>query len=390
MIKILLSVILSAAVFFPLTAGNPENLTIVKRADNGCGILCTYKQKKRILFLEGSPEQMGQAHGQLLKSDIRLMEAIMLAVAAGYLIEKKDNFFTRIAEVIRRTTPFIPRRFLAECDAVSKAAGITPESGRRMNYFPEMFHCSGAAVCNAATTKGQVVQARVLDYMTDIRLQDHAALMVFMPAGYNNWVSIGFAGFVGTVTAMNEKGLAMGEMGGDGQGRWDGLPMSFLMRRIMEECGTVEEAVDLMKKVPLTCDYYYILSDKHKNMCGVVALAGSPLRLLWPGKPDKLLPPVPQDCVYFSKDDRARVLSRRLHDNFGKIDALRMIEIIKRPVAMDSNLHDAVFLPESLTFYFADADSKTPACFMPYCKLNLRELIEFYRVDKAKQPLEKR
>jgi len=193
---------------------------------------------------------------------------------------------------------------------------------------------------------------------------------------------VSYAGLIGTVTAMNEKGLAMGEMGGGGQGKWDGLPMSFMMRRVMEECATVEEALSLMKSTPLTCDYYYILSDKNKSMSDVIAFAGSPLEILKPGEQNKKLPPVPKDTVYISGGKRAKLLGKRLHENFGKIDAKKMIEIIKHPVAMDSNLQNAVFLPQSLTFYFSDADNKTLACFMPYYKLNLKELIKFYQANR--------
>jgi isopenicillin-N N-acyltransferase like protein len=193
--KTLLSVILVVFMFSFSLAGKQENLTIIKRADNGHGMLCKYKNKKNILFISGTPEQMGRAHGQLLKSDIKGMEETIMVVAVAYMHAKDDWFFTRIKEVIRRTKPFIPKRFLVECDAISKAAGITMESGRHMNYFPEMFHCSGVAVSVAATTKGQVVHARVLDYMSDVNLQNYAVTMVFMPDKYNNWVSISYAAF---------------------------------------------------------------------------------------------------------------------------------------------------------------------------------------------------
>ena len=380
--KLLLSIILAFSASFASLAEKQENLVIIKRADNGCGMLCKYKDKKNVLFVEGSPKQMGQAHGQLLKTDIKSMEESILVVGAAYTYEKDDWFFTRIKEVIRRTTPFVPKRFLTECEAMSKAAGITVESGRHLNYFPEMFHCSGVAVCGKATTKGHVVHARVLDYMKDINIQNHAAVMVFMPEKYNSWASVSYAGIIGTVTAMNEKGLAMGELGGRGEGKWDGLPMSFMMRRVMEECATVEEAIALMKKIPPTCDYYYILSDKNKTMRAVIAFSGSPLKVLKPGEQNKLLPPVPEDTIYLSGGKRKELLSKRLHKNFGKIDAKKMIEIIKYPVAMNSNLQNAVFLPESLTFYFADAGNKTLACFMPYYKLNLKELISFYKANR--------
>ena len=380
----LLSLVLLVCLEVASFGADLEDLKITTRAANGHGMLCKYKEAKNILFIEGSPEQMGQAHGELLKPDIKGMEVSILTAATGYWVKKRDSFYSRIKEVIRRTNPFIPERFKLECDAMSKAAGISLQSGRNLNYFPEMFHCSGAAVRGAASLGGQVVHVRVLDYMTKINLQSYAAVMVFMPEKYNNWVSVSYAGFIGTVTAMNEKGLAMGEMGGRGEGKWDGLPMSFMMRRVMEECSTVEEAVALMKKTSLTCDYYYILSDKNKNMCAVTAISGTPLKVLKPGEQDKLLPPVPQDTVYMSGGKRTKLLGERLHENFGKIDAAKMIEIIKQPVAMKSNLHNTVFLPESLTFYFADASNKKSACFMPYYKLNLKKLIKFYRANKTK------
>ena len=60
-------------------------------------------------------------------------------------------------------------------------------------------------------------------------------------------MSLGYAGFIGTVTAMNEKGLAIGEMGGRGEGDWDGMPMSFLLRDVMERADTVDAALAILR-----------------------------------------------------------------------------------------------------------------------------------------------
>ena len=357
------------------SAAAPE---VVQCAANGKGLLCRY-QNKNILFLEGTPEEIGTAHGQLRAKEIKGMSERIMLVAAGYLVLKDDWFFDRITEVMRRTKSFTPARFYSECDAMSAAAGVSAADGRQINFFPEIFHCSGVAVRGNASVGGQVIHARVLDYMRDIGLQKYAQLTIMMPKGYHAWVNVSYAGFVGTVTAMNDQGLAMGEMGGGGVGKWDGLPMSFMMRRVMEECSTVDEALALMRKVPLTCDYYYVLSDKHKTLAGVAAIAGTPLQVLHPGEQNPQLPPVPADTVFISGGNRAKELSAKLQKNFGRIDAAGMIEIIKRPVAMKSNLHDAIFLPESGTLYFADAGKKTPACDEPYVKVNLGELLAFYR-----------
>ena len=84
---------------------------------------------------------------------------------------------------------------------------------------------------------------------------------VLQPDEGNIWVNVGYAGFVGSVTAMNAKHLAIGEMGGRGEGNWDGKPMAQLMREVMERADTLDEAVEIMRKDPRTYEYYYVISD---------------------------------------------------------------------------------------------------------------------------------
>jgi hypothetical protein len=46
---------------------------------------------------------------------------------------------------------------------------------------------------------------------------------------------------------------------------------------------------------------------------------------------------------------------------------------------MKSNLHNAIFAPQTVEMWFADAGKKTPACDEPYTRVSLSELIEFYK-----------
>ncbi len=355
----------------------PPPIEIVGRDAAGHGLLLR-TQGKRILLVSGTPEQMGAAHGTLLKQQARmLIDRVLYLVGGAETLHSGTWFLDRMEEIQRRTLPHIPERFLVECDALSKAAGVSQRDGRYGNLFPERFHCSGFAVRGKATKDGSVLHARVLDYMRDINLQGAACVQVFMPEGHNAWMSLGYAGFIGTVTAMNEKGLAIGEMGGRGEGDWDGVPMSLLLRDVMERAATVEEGLDILRKAPRTCEYYYVLSDKSRNMAGVHADARQ-ITILRPGQQHAMLPLVPEDTVLMSAGDRAKKLSQRLQESYGRIDVQAMIDIIKRPVAMNSNLHDAVFAPETLDMWFADAGKHTPACDEPYAHCNLAKLIRLY------------
>ncbi len=211
--------IVTAALLFASVATyaqKPEELEILGRDPAGHGVVCRF-QEKTILIVSGTPEQMGTAQGTLLSGPCRqLTNRILYGVGGGYSVRTGKWFLDHMAEVERRTRPFLPKRFVREMDALSAAAGMPSRDGRYGNLFPEMFHCSGVAVRGSATTDGSVIHARVLDYMRDVGLQKQATVTVYVPDGFNAWMSLGYAGFIGTVTAMNEKGLAVGEMGGGG------------------------------------------------------------------------------------------------------------------------------------------------------------------------------
>lgn len=364
------------------TIEDPEpvsGLTLVAKTERG--VRAKLDGVRDVMILEGSPEEMGRAHGILMKSEIAEMRARIYAAATIASVAKGRSFVETTDEAIARTRPFVPDRFYAEMDEMARSLDYEPQDVWRLNNFMELFHCSGVAVRGAASKDGRVIHARVLDYMRDIGLQEDSAIIVFIPKDHNAWLSVSYSGFVGTVTAMNEKGLAIGEMGGRGEGKWDGLPMAFLMRRIVEECDTVDEALALMRSVPLTCDYYYVLSDREGNLAAVEAIAESenPVVVLRPGETNTRLPGALEDVVYISGGTRANALYEQLKRCYGRIDVATMQEMIKRPVAMESNLHNAIFTPETLDVWYADAGKNTPACDEPYFRINLNEAIDFYR-----------
>lgn len=362
----------------PTVGQSGQSPELVARDPAGHGVLARVGSKT-ILIVHGSPEQMGSAQGTLLAEKVRTLTTRVLYVVGGFDTIHSGQWFLDVMEQIhRRTSPFIPERFFQEMDAASRAAGIRERDGRLANLFPERFHCSGVAARGKATRDGRVYHARVLDYMRDIHLQRAAVVQIFIPDGHIPWMSLGYAGFIGTVTAMNERGLAIGEIGGRGEGDWDGMPMSLLMRDIMERAGNVQEALEIFRKTPRTCEYYYVMSDRTRNMVAVHATPKE-LLVLQPGQQHPLLPHVPEDTVFISGDTHAQVLSRRLQEHYGRIDAQRMIEIIKRPVAMNSNLHNAIFSPETLEMWVADAGRDTPACDEPYARISLSELLAWYR-----------
>jgi len=331
----------------------------------------------RVLILKGTPEEMGRQHGALLKQEIRdLVDHILYGVGVGSSFEKGRWFFEEIESAQQRLAPFTDARYVREMDALADAAGLRREEVRLANFFPELFHCSGFAVFGRATAGGRLYHGRVLDYLRGMGLEQNAVVIVLQPDRGNAWVNIGYAGFIGSVTAMNEKQVAIGEMGGRGEGQWDGKPMAQLVREVMEKADTLDEALAIMRQGPRTCEYYYVLSDgKSKRAVGIAATPDR-FETIWPGQAHPRLPHAIPDAVLLSADERYEELARRVKASHGRLDAAGARDLMKRPVCMTSNIHSVLFEPETLDFWVANADSQNPAAHTRYTHYNLAELLK--------------
>lgn len=330
----------------------------------------------RVLFLAGSPEEIGRQHGVLLKKQIRgLVDHILYGVGVGSSFEKGKWFLREIEEAQRRLTPHMRPEYLQEMDALAFAAGLEKEEVRLANYFPELFHCSGFALFGEATSGGRMFHGRILDYLRGAGLEQSAVVIILKPDGRNAWVNISYAGFVGSVTAMNEKQVAIGEMGGRGEGHWDGKPMAQLVREVMERANTIDEAVQIMRKGPRTCEYYYVISDGKSRRAVGIAATPTKFDVITAGQSHPQLPHPIQDAVLMSADARYLKLVERVKENFGRIDAETARDLMKLPVAMTSNIHCALFAPDTLDFWVANADSKNVASHARWTHYNLKELL---------------
>ncbi len=338
----------------------------------------------RVLFLKGTPEEMGRQHGTLMKQEVKnLVDKMLYGVGVGSSFDKGVWFFGEIESAQKRVAPFTDARYFREMDALASAAGLAREEVRIANFFPELFHCSGFALFGKATVGGKMYHGRILDYLRGMGLEQNATVIITQPDQGNAWVNVGYAGFIGSVTAMNEKHLAIGEMGGRGEGNWDGKPMAELVREVMEKANTLEEAVAIMRKGPRTCEYYYVISDaKSKRAVGIAATPDK-FETIWPGKNHPLLPHGIPDTILMSAGDRYEELAQRVKAGYGKFDAQGARDLMKRPVCMTSNIHSALFEPETLDFWVANADSENPAAHTRYTHYNLGELLQPEKAPQA-------
>ena len=343
---------------------------------------------QRVVLLDGTPEQIGTAHGQLLSDEARrCIESVLFSFATGHAIVEGKWFMSDLESAWKELSPHIPERHRRETRALAKALDVDPHTLELLNVFPELFHCSGFAVADSATVGGKLYHGRVLDYMTTIGLQDAATTFIVKPNGYSAFANVGYASFTGSVTGMNEHHVSLGEMGGKGEGQWAGVPMATLMRRALEECSTLAEVMELWRDSPRTCEYFYVFADgKTNEMVGVSAVPEA-IEFIGRGEFHKRLGEGIPDTVALSAGSRLATLKKRILAKHGAIDVETAKWLMSRPVAMQSNLHNVLFVPEDGDFYVANASHSRPAAEMPYVHLNLFELLNVSPQGRKPLPL---
>jgi hypothetical protein len=350
----------------------PREPDTVRHEGNGS---LEIKDGRRVLRVKGKAYDIGFQHGRLLAASAkRLCERVLYGVGFYYSLEKGRWFLHEAAKLVERQRPYIAPEYFEEMRGLADGAGIPVAVVQAANIFPEFFHCSGAAVFGKAVKGGTLYHARVLDYMTDVGLQDEAVLMAIEREGARRIVNVSYAGFIGSVTGMNDRQVAIGEMGGGGEGNWDGTPMSQLLRGALENCDTLEQVLDYMANRPRTCEYYYVVSDGKSRTARGVAATPERFEVVRPGQAVALLPEPVEDAVLLSAGDRYKLLVKRTRDAHGRIGFEEFKQIVSRPVAMRSNLHNVIFEPPALTTWVANADRHGPACDQPYAKYTWAEL----------------
>ena len=372
-----------------------------------------------VLKIKGTPYELGFQHGQSLKNGIAYN--VKRIVEDKIFAQKDHPQIQSFLAVLPKVLTSIPKEYLEEIKGLAEGSGVPYEKLLILNLFPEMFHCVGLTVEGEATRNGELYHVRVLDYAVGAGLQDTAVLMVVQPDGKIPFLNLSYAGFIGSITGMNAQKIALGEIGGKGYGEYEGMPMAFLLRKVLEETSNLQEVKNLLSSTPRTCEYYYVFSDGKTNQSFGVYATGKQLQFIDPGVTyaildDHVIQPhdnkvvltdsqiessnyqtvlysnaerksivgiihhQPAHCLAltgFSHPQRYPILIGRLIEQYGKLGPKELQEIIKPPVTRTGNLHNAIFAPRTLEAWIAHAGpSGESASTQPYQHVNLAELLQ--------------
>ncbi|MGE3850937.1 MAG: C45 family autoproteolytic acyltransferase/hydrolase [Planctomycetota bacterium] len=363
-----------------------------------------------VIHLEGSYYDMGYQHGRMLPERCRqCIDAYVRDMAMG----KAHMTMDQLTAIWKAGEPFLPTALKDELRGLAEGAGIPLEMVQAAHALPEKFHCSGAAAWGNQTIDGKLYHFRSLDYSisigNEVKIQQNAALIVRKPTGKVASAIVGWTGTCGCVTGMNNAGISIGEMGcGVNDETFAGFPMFFLLRYILDEADTLDEALDILKRAPRTAGFNFIFGDGKGPHPRAVALEVDRQRVaVFEGgdKKEDVAPHfgIPQ-CVrrvnHFVDPELAgrqrrvydpreseqsswlgyKMISDYLQSRSGKIDHSDMIQIGRNYPPTHSCLHQAVMCPSDGRIWVANAVDPADTAFagaqnQTFHPYNLRKLL---------------
>jgi len=343
-----------------------------------------------VLYVAGTWYEMGFEQGRLLAPQVR---ATIQDVEAGALKllpkvmrdtgmlterEKRDIVDTLLDKAWEKMEPFTPREDMEEMAGLAAGSGVPLKTIHRMHAIPDVGEtsCSALVAKGSATRDGHVYQLRILDYGANFNLQRRPLITVYRPDGVNAFINIGWIGFVGVISGMNDKGVALSEMGfGNPPGETlDGEPMPFLLKNILRYADTADQGATLVRAARRTNSYVYFIGDRHGNAVGMITSAQRCLayqvnerETLEVG--NQTLPQF-RDVIYAGHYEKKQAeLVRQMEGTFD----VPVIQEMARQIAMKSNLQTVIYDLTAGKICVANRKDNVRAADRPYVEFDVDE-----------------
>lgn len=227
----------------------------------------------REMGLTGSDWERGYANARMTQDILKEQEDVLHKLGRKFLPNKPTEWLVKnlIAFNNRDLPDYINEREQLEIKGLAGGSidyhpDEFPLYHRIMNYHAahdishmlidnpliatkDLVGCTGFAAWGERTKNGDLFVARNFDWEAGQVFDEKKIVVYVWPETGHAYVHVAWAGMIGAVTGMNEKGLSVhinaARTSDTGFGLI-GTPVSIIVKRILNECGTIDEAVQLL------------------------------------------------------------------------------------------------------------------------------------------------
>ena len=223
------------------------------------------------------------------------------------------------------------------------------------------------------------------------------------PDGRNRFASAGYAGQLGVLSGMNMEGISIAQIGAITQDKsLRGIPLEFVLRRILEECSDLDQVTGLIKNVKNTVGYNYVIADGDARDARAYETTAHHVAVFGPNDPketceyairiedavfraDEAMDPLVRSLQLCAKapglpygsnsyDHRYKGIATRVQENFGKIDQAIALDILRATAMEGDNLHSVLTNTTDRQMWVAHAKNGQEACKQNYVHYDLNRL----------------
>ena len=219
------------------------------------------------LYTAGSPEESGAAAGALTAGLMRYQEQVFVDQIREFIPSDGYLKFLRGLIVIfnRNLGRHVPEEYRREiyarslyCSHDFDAIGTPYE--RQLNYHAAhdighamsqymLVGCSSFAAWGGMSADGELVVGRNFDFYMGDDFARHKIVTFCRPQAGHPFVSIGWAGMIGVLSGMNDKGLTVTINAAKGPVPLSAAtPISILAREILQHAATIGEALEIARR----------------------------------------------------------------------------------------------------------------------------------------------
>lgn len=379
-----------------------ENMDDHKRIVDKARLEWTADGKMRVLYVSGTPYERGYQQGVLLRDEIQ--------ENVNYIYRRsisKFGFQELFDEAYERMRPFIPQEYIDEMHGLAHGSkmplsvihgfhalpSITEWGGKRkikeiVNQMMEGAlgtSCSNLALNTGATADGAFYAVRILDWGLHriSRAHEFPLITINVPETGFASANIGWVGFLGAVSGMNEQGITLGEMGygNPPDETLRGMPMPFMLRNVLAHASSLSQVREIISGSPGDCSFVYLMTDGKTREAELYIRDKDRFLVHKPGDTikdgDDLILPIPGTIYGGHYND---VMTRLLTEKHGTITPEMLMTEMIPPMAMKSNFQNVIYEPALLRFWVANAkNSEERAAEQPYTPFDLDAGLKRYR-----------
>jgi tetratricopeptide (TPR) repeat protein len=309
--------------------------------------------------LEGEPYALGYAQARLGARLLREQEDFMFSEMHTYVPSSIARWLIRAGVRLRyrHLGDFIPESRKLEmaglaAGSIDRHGDFLPAYHRIVFYHAlhditqglehsPLLGCSAFAAAGAATTNGHLIIGRNFDFEGPEIFDREKSVLLVKPAGKIPFASVAWVGMSGVVTGMNAAGIfvSINAARTDDKGG-EGMPVEILVREILENARSLDEAIALVKKTPVMVPDFYLVGDGKSGESAVIER--SPTRIevrrsreLTVLTNHALSPNFERDAEndrlkrYLTSGARFRRLDELTHKMHGQIDPRRALDILR-------------------------------------------------------------